>query len=63
MENCKLQVENFDSSSRENLVEKVEYKKMRKRGSFLYFEDGIDIEEEAVVEVLKIPKIDVTDQK
>ena len=63
MENCKLQVENFDSSSRENLVEKVEYKKMRKRGSFLNFEDGINIEEEEVVEVLKIPKIDVTDQK
>jgi len=36
---------------------------MRKRGSFLNFEDGINIEEEEVVEVLKIPKIDVTDQK
>jgi hypothetical protein len=46
MENCKLEVEKFDLSSHENLVEKVEYKKMRKRGSFLNFEEGIIVQEE-----------------
>ena len=49
MTHSKREIENFDHHSENNLEEKMELKKSRKRGSFLNFDDA-DIEEEKATE-------------
>ena len=44
MEFCKKEIDEFDSKFSERIQEKNEFKKMRKRGSFMTFDDCLDEE-------------------